>query len=211
MLYRQGAHPEAMSLYRAALDTFRQTLGADASLTLGAQLGLAQNLNGVGDFRGAEATAREALAVYRKQPTNQQVVTVLMALGDSLAGQRRFKEAIPYLREANALFDKGGPRRTPWYKPEAQSSLGAALAGYGQSSGGGTAPPCRVPSPAGRGVDAAGASPRVDRAADRFLRRFGPPRRCGRVEEAFASRWVNRPACGGIRGALMSRSFLFPI
>ena len=128
MLYRQGAHPEAISLYRAALDTFRQTLGADTSLTLLAQFGLAQNLNGVGDFRGAEAAAREALAVYRKQPTNQQVVTVLMALGDSLAGQRRFKEAIPYLREANALFDKGGPRRTPWYKPEAQSSLGAALA-----------------------------------------------------------------------------------
>ena len=104
---------------------------ADSPLTLGTQLGLAQNLIGVGDFRGAEATAREALAVYRTQPANRQVVTVLMALGDALAGQRRFTEAIPYLREANALFDKGGPRRTPWYKPEAQSSLGAALAGAG--------------------------------------------------------------------------------
>jgi eukaryotic-like serine/threonine-protein kinase len=128
MLYRRGAYPEAVSLYRAALASLRQTLGAESSLALGAQAGLAQNLNGLGDFRGAEEAAREALAVYRKQPTNQQVVTVLMALGDALVGQRRLTEAIPYLRQANAIFDKGGPRRTPWYKPEAQSSLGAALA-----------------------------------------------------------------------------------
>jgi eukaryotic-like serine/threonine-protein kinase len=129
MLYRRGAYPEAVSLYRAALESFRQTLGAESSLTVGAHVGLAQNLNGLGDFRGAEAAAREALAVRRKLPTNQQVVTVLMALGDALVGQRRFPEAIPHLREANAIFDKGGPLRTPWYKPEAQSSLGAALAG----------------------------------------------------------------------------------
>ena len=70
---------------------------------------------------------REALAVYRKQPTNQQVTTTLMALGDALAGQRRYKEAIPYLREVNGIYDQTAPMRMPWYKPEAQSMLGAAL------------------------------------------------------------------------------------
>ena len=65
MLYRRGAYQEAVSLYRQAVETFRQTVGTDSSLTLVAQLGLAQNLNGLGDFHGAEAVAREALAVYR--------------------------------------------------------------------------------------------------------------------------------------------------
>jgi tetratricopeptide (TPR) repeat protein len=81
ILYKQGGYQEAVTLYRAATDTFRQTLGADTPLTLGAQVGLAQNLNAMGEFRAAEATMREVLAVYRKQPTNKQVTTTLMALG----------------------------------------------------------------------------------------------------------------------------------
>ena len=122
MLYKQGGYAEAVTLYRAAIETFRQGLGADTPLTLGAQVGLAQNLNAIGDFRAAEATMREVLAVYRKQPTNKQVTTTLMALGDALAGQRRYKEAIPYLREVNGIYDQTAPMRVPWYKPEAQST-----------------------------------------------------------------------------------------
>ena len=131
ILYKQGEYQEAVTLYRAATDTFRQTLGADAPLTLGTQVGLAQNLNAIGDFRVAEATMREVLAVYRKQPTNKQATTTLMALGDALAGQRRYKEAIPYLREVNGIYDQTAPTRVPWYKPEAQSLLGAALGASG--------------------------------------------------------------------------------
>jgi eukaryotic-like serine/threonine-protein kinase len=136
MLYKQGGYAEAVSLYRAATDTFRQTLGADAPLTLGAKVGLAQNLNASGDFRAAEATMREVLAVYRKQPTNRQVTTTLMALGDALLGQRRYKEAIAYLREVNGLYDQTAPVRMPWYKPEAQSTLGAALGASGEAADG---------------------------------------------------------------------------
>ena len=136
ILYKQGEYREAVTLYRAATDTFRQTVGADAPLTLGAQVGLAQNLNAIGDFRAAEATMREVLAVYRKQPTNKQVTTTLMALGDALAGQRRYKEAIPYFREVNGIYDQTAPTRVPWYKPEAQSMLGAALGASGEGAEG---------------------------------------------------------------------------
>jgi tetratricopeptide (TPR) repeat protein len=129
LLYQRGAYAEAVSLYRKSADIFRRAVGPDDSLTLGVELGLAQNLNGLGDFRGGETVAREALAVFRKQPTNRQVATMLMALGDSLVGQRRYAEAVPYLREANDIFAKTSPTRTPWYLPEAQSELGAALAG----------------------------------------------------------------------------------
>ena len=79
---------------------------------------------------------REVLAVYRKQPTNKQVTTTLMALGDALAGQRRYKEAIPYLREVNGIYDQTAPMRVPWYKPEAQSMLGAALGASGEGAEG---------------------------------------------------------------------------
>jgi tetratricopeptide (TPR) repeat protein len=127
-LYRQGDYLEAVSLYRGAMVIYLKTFGTANSFTLGAQLGLAQNLNGLGEFRRAESAAREALAEYRKQPTNRQVATTLMALGDALVGQRRFADAVPYLREANVIYDKNNPVRTPWYKPEAKSSLGAALA-----------------------------------------------------------------------------------
>ena len=136
ILYKQGEYQEAVALYRAAIDTFRQGFGANAPLTLGAQVGLAQNLNAIGDFRAAEATMREVLAVYRKQPTNKQVTTTLMALGDALAGQRRYKEAIPYLREVNGIYDQTAPTRVPWYKPEAQSTLGAALGASGEGAEG---------------------------------------------------------------------------
>jgi tetratricopeptide (TPR) repeat protein len=131
MLYQRGRYQEAVPFYRAAVDTLRQTLGAEHSLALTARLGLAQNLNGAGDFRGAEAVAREGLAAFRKQPANRQVASTLVVLGDSLVGQRRFTEAVPYLREANAIYDKNSPERNPWYKPEAQSVLGEALAGLG--------------------------------------------------------------------------------
>ena len=74
--------------------------------------------------------ARQALELYRTQPTDRQVATALLALGTALSGQGRFKEAAVHLREACDMYEKGAPLlRTPWYRPLAQSSLGAALAG----------------------------------------------------------------------------------
>ena len=115
-----------------AVEKHRKTVGAEHSWTGGVLNGLANSLNGLRDFRGAEAAAREAVALYRKQPTDRQIATSLLALGNALAGQGCFKEAVGPLREANDIYDKGASQlRVPWYRPLAQSSLGAALAGTG--------------------------------------------------------------------------------
>ncbi len=63
--YRRGAYPEAASLYRAAIENYRKTVGAEHAWTRGALNGLANTLNGLRDFRGAEAVARQALELYR--------------------------------------------------------------------------------------------------------------------------------------------------
>jgi tetratricopeptide (TPR) repeat protein len=120
-----------VSLYRTAVGTYLRTIGADHGFTVLAQVGLSRSLNGLGDFRGAEAAAREALAMYRKQPANRDIASAHLALGNALAGQRRYLEAVQPLRESVEIFEKGGRLRTPWYKPAAQSSLGAALAAAG--------------------------------------------------------------------------------
>ena len=54
-----------------------------------------------------------------------------MPLGASLVGQKRFAEALPPLGEAKTLMETHQPVRKPWIKPEAESVLGAALAGAG--------------------------------------------------------------------------------
>jgi tetratricopeptide (TPR) repeat protein len=129
-LYRRGAYVEAATLYRSAIAKQRKTVGAEHPWTGVVLNGLANTLNGLGDFRAAETTAREAVALYRKQPTNRQVATALLALGNALAGQGRFKDAVPHLREAYDIYEKGALQlQIPWYRPLAQSSLGAALAG----------------------------------------------------------------------------------
>jgi tetratricopeptide (TPR) repeat protein len=134
-VFRRGAYPEAASLQSSAIATFRKTVGAEHPLTKGSLGGLAFALNGRGDFRGAEVAGREALALFRKQPADRQVATTLTALGNALAGQHRFEEAVLHLREAHDIFEKTPPLRTPWYKPLTQSSLGTALAGTGDRVG----------------------------------------------------------------------------
>ena len=48
----------------------------------------------------------------------------------TLVAQGRFKEAEPLLREAHDIFAQATALpRVPWYKPDVQSALGAALAG----------------------------------------------------------------------------------
>ena len=74
---------------------------------------------------------QRAVEAESQATADRQGVTALMALGDALAGQRRFEEAIVPLREAHDIYEKNAPMRTPWYQPFAQSSLGAALAGTG--------------------------------------------------------------------------------
>ena len=131
LLFRRGAYLEAASLYRAALATFRKTVGGEHSLTRGALNGVADTLNGLRDFRGAERASREALALYRKQPADRRVGTALLGLGIALAGQRRFEESVLRLQEARDILEKATTLKMAWYKPQVQSGLGAALAGTG--------------------------------------------------------------------------------
>ena len=136
-LYRRGAYAEAASLYRSAVEHHRKTNGADHPFTGGALNALANTLNALRDFRGAEATAREAVELHRKRPADRQIALAFLALGNALAGQGRFKEAAVHLREAHDIYEKGASQlRTPWYLPLAKSSLGAALAGAGESAEG---------------------------------------------------------------------------
>jgi tetratricopeptide (TPR) repeat protein len=130
-LYKQGEYQEAVSLYRSAVGTYANTIGAEGNYTMLARLGLARSLNAVGDYRAAEATARDALATYRKLSNTREIASAHQALGDALAGQKRYVEAVQALREAVDIFEKGGRMRTPWYKFAAQSSLGEALAHTG--------------------------------------------------------------------------------
>ena len=95
---------------------------------------LAHNLNSLGDARAAEARAREALALYRKAPTDPMVPTALIALGHSLTAQRRQAEALPYVREALDSVERQPQPRFPWFKAEAQSTLGSILAAQGDSA-----------------------------------------------------------------------------
>jgi tetratricopeptide (TPR) repeat protein len=93
---------------------------------------LAHNLNAQGEARAADSTAREALAAYRKVPTDYMVVNALIALSHALIAERHVDEAIPHLREALDTVEKHPQVRYPWFKGEVQSTLGAALAEHGQ-------------------------------------------------------------------------------
>jgi tetratricopeptide (TPR) repeat protein len=128
ILWKQGAYAEAETLLRRAADIIPKTYGPTYRGARQAQTSLAHALNGLGDFRAAETTARAALEAYRKFPNDGAVANALIALGHALIAQRRHEEAVPQLREALESVDKSPQFRSPWFKGEIQSSLGAALA-----------------------------------------------------------------------------------
>jgi tetratricopeptide (TPR) repeat protein len=130
ILHELGRDDEAVPLARAAVAKSRKDGRQDPELLV-YWLGLARTLNRIGDFRGAEATAREALEGFRTQAANPEIASTSIPLGESLVGQKRFAEALPPLREALAIMETRQPSRKPWIKPEAESVLGAALAGTG--------------------------------------------------------------------------------
>jgi tetratricopeptide (TPR) repeat protein len=98
VLWKQGSFAEAEPHLRTAVANIPKTYGPTYRGARLAVASLAHDLNGLGDIRAAETTAREALAAYRKAPTDAMVVTALIALSQSLAAQRRHDEAIPHLR-----------------------------------------------------------------------------------------------------------------
>jgi eukaryotic-like serine/threonine-protein kinase len=133
-LSKQGRYADAAPLLRTAAANIPKTYGPTYRGARMATSNLAHNLNALGDARAAEATAREALAMYRKAPTDRMVITALIALGQALIAQRRHDEAIPHLREALETAEKHPQIRYPWFKGEVQSTLGGALAAQGQAA-----------------------------------------------------------------------------
>jgi tetratricopeptide (TPR) repeat protein len=134
VLYEEGAYAEAESLLRFAAAGLAKTLGEKHEVTGLAFSGLAYTLQGLGDVRGAESAAREALAVFRQRPADTSVVGTLGALGAALLAQQRVDEALPILREARDILEAHALLRKRWFKPYIQGALGAALAAKGEAS-----------------------------------------------------------------------------
>ena len=67
-------------------------------------------------FRGAETAANDALARFRKVPSDRSVVTALVALSESLIAQGRAADAVPHLREALSTFAQPVPMRFAWMR-----------------------------------------------------------------------------------------------
>jgi tetratricopeptide (TPR) repeat protein len=124
-----GHFKEAAEQFRAAVESYRTAAGARHTPTR-ALTGLSEALYRLGDYRGAETAARNALATM-PDPGNSQRPAVLVSLGAALLAQGKVDEALTHLREANTLYEKLNPRTRPFVKLEAKSLLGAALAKKG--------------------------------------------------------------------------------
>jgi tetratricopeptide (TPR) repeat protein len=132
VLWKKGAYADAQPHLRTAVVNIPKTYGPTYRGARLAMSNLAHDLNSLGDARGGESTAREALAQYRKVPTDKAVVGALIALSHASIAQKRAAEAVPLLEEALAIVEKQPPVRFPWFKGEIQSTLGAAFAAQGK-------------------------------------------------------------------------------
>jgi len=128
LLWKQGKHREAEPYFQAAVAAMLKTHGPTHRITRSAIVNHANNQLALGNVRGAEATARDALARYRQAPNDRLVAGALLALSHALIAERRREEAILLLREALERLDPATERRRQWWKGEIQSTLGAALA-----------------------------------------------------------------------------------
>jgi tetratricopeptide (TPR) repeat protein len=131
VLWKEGAYAEAEGLLRAGAADIARTYGPKHRNTRLATSHLAHALHSVGDAQGAEAKAREALALFRES-SDRSAVTALLALGNALIAQGRLDEAVPPLREALTIYEAQVPNRLQWMKGEVESTLGGALAAQGQ-------------------------------------------------------------------------------
>lgn len=104
-LYRRnGRLEEAATLWREVVDQRRRTSQYDTALNAGDLANLAKIAGMRGDFVGAEAGFREALAIYQRMlpPENWNIAAAKYSVGKSLALQKKFTEAEPMLLEAHA-------------------------------------------------------------------------------------------------------------
>ncbi len=97
---RQGKYALAESFAAQALAGRRRALGSDHPDTMASAADLALAYLSQEKFAKSEPLAREALAFDRKtQPENWQRFRAESLLGASLAGQKKYAEAEPFLRE----------------------------------------------------------------------------------------------------------------
>jgi tetratricopeptide (TPR) repeat protein len=134
VLWKQGKYSEAQPLFAVAAVNIPKTYGPTYRGARLARSNLAHNLNGLGHARAAESTARQALAMYRDAPADHVVPTALIALSHALVAERRWNDALPYLREALESIEKYPQVRFPWFKGEIQSTLGSVLAAQTQAA-----------------------------------------------------------------------------
>jgi tetratricopeptide (TPR) repeat protein len=101
-LESQAKWPEAETLHREALASWRKQLGNEDPQTLYALRDLASTLEGQGKWSEAETMHREALAAWRKRAGNEdpQTLSELEKLTRALMAQKKFRGAEQSLDEA---------------------------------------------------------------------------------------------------------------
>ncbi len=106
-----------------------KVLGAEHPVTLASLEELARTYRAAGKLDLALVRFKEMLANHPKSTPGdgQKLSGKLVRLGQSLVDSKRFIEAEPFLREGLAIREKQDP--DGWPALEAQSLLGAALAG----------------------------------------------------------------------------------
>jgi hypothetical protein len=113
-LRRAGNKPEALAMYRAAIDTFSRLGNADHPYAINALGNAALLLDELGDGDGAEAAARAALAASRRTLGSQSSGTAsrLYTLSTLLRRHGKAKEALA-LAQAALVIDDALPDLPP--------------------------------------------------------------------------------------------------
>jgi eukaryotic-like serine/threonine-protein kinase len=131
-LYRnRGKTQLAVHLFRHARDVRKRVLGEDHPYTLNSTFEIGRTYESEGRFREAEQLYSNLAPVRSRVMGARHPVAAgdLLALGRTRIALRKFPEAEVALREALRAMD-GTP--AGWQKFEAQSALGASLAGQRQ-------------------------------------------------------------------------------
>jgi serine/threonine-protein kinase len=106
-LIRSGRAPEAVTMLEKALPTWRRVLGdsTDQSEML---YFLARAYIATGRFADAERAAKELLGriTGKLAPDGRTIGTAQLVLGQALAGQHRYQEALPHAKQAVDLLVK---------------------------------------------------------------------------------------------------------
>ena len=131
-LYRfQGKYDRSEALYVEAIEGRRRALGGQSPDTLVSMNDFASMFESKGDYQQAHALFAKVLEARQHVLGEEHPVTLntLTSVGRVLLKQRKYAEAVPFLRAALSGLEKRSP--DAWGRFNSQSLLGAALAGEG--------------------------------------------------------------------------------